>query len=95
MQVLNSRTDISEVPPNKSFAKLTVAKFDFFVERSPRSILEDHVSYVSLFFVVVILEFDDVGMVEFVMNVDLLLGVFVVYLRKSVDTIFMATTSLF
>lgn len=95
MQVLNSWADVSEVPANESFAELTVAEFDFFVERSPRSILENHVSYVSLFFVVVILELDDVGMVEFVMHVDLFLGVFVVYLHKSVDTIFMATTSLF
>jgi len=39
VKILNSWTDVLEISPNEGFAKLSVAKFDFLVKGTARSIL--------------------------------------------------------
>lgn len=77
------------------FAKLAVAKLDLFVEAPTRCILEYHVGGVFFLLVVVVDELDDVWMVQFVVDVNLLLCILVVDLYPQACTIFIATTSPF
>lgn len=82
VQVVDSLANIPEITSDKGFAELSIAEFDFLVQWTPWCELEDHVGRVFIFFVVVVEEFNDVGMVEFMMDVDFLLGVFIVDLSK-------------
>lgn len=91
MQVCYSFADISEIPPNETFAELPIAKFDFLVKGSAGSILQNHIGDIFILLIVVVEKFDDVGMVKFMVDVDLFFGIFVVDLDKRGDTIFMAT----
>lgn len=87
--------DVSEVASNEGLAELSISELDFVVERPSRSIFQHHVSGVFFFLVVVVQEFDDVGMIQFVVNVDFFLGIFIVDLPRMMSTILMATTSPF
>ena len=91
MQVCDSFADISEIPPDEIFTKLPIAKFYFLVKGSTRSVLQNHVGDIFILLVVVVEKFDDVGVVKFMVDIDLFFGVFVVDLDEKGSTIFMAT----
>ena len=95
MEIFDSLADISEVALHKLLVELSVPVFDLLVEAASRGELQYHIGGVLVFLVVVIDEFDDVGVVELVMHVDLLFGVLVVDLSIIICTILIATTSLF
>lgn len=87
--------DVSEVSFDELLAELSVAELDLLVEAASRGVFEHHVGGVLLLLVVVVEQLDDVGVVELVVDVDLLLGVLVVDLRAGAGTILIATTSPF
>lgn len=87
--------DVSEVTLYELLAELSVAKLDLLVETASRGVFKHHIGCVLFLLVVVIEQFDDVGVVEFVVHVDLLLGVLVVDLNAGGSTILIATTSPF
>lgn len=91
MQVCDSFADISEIPPDEIFTELPIAEFYFLVKGSTGSVLQNHVGDIFILLIVVVEKFDDVGVVKFMVNIDLFFGVFVVDLDEKGSTIFMAT----
>ena len=75
MQVLHCFADLPEVSFDFVLWQMTVAKFDFVVETAILSEFQNHVGCVFLFFVVVVEELDDVGMIQLMMDVDFFFGV--------------------
>ena len=63
VKIVDSFTNVFEVPFDKAFAELAVAEFDLLVERTSGGVLQDHVGGVFLLLVVVVYQFDDVGVV--------------------------------
>jgi hypothetical protein len=87
--------DVAEVALDKLLTKLSVAELDLLVEAAGGGVLEDHIGGVLLLLVVVVEQLDDVGVVQFMVHVDLLLRILVVDLTASQCTILIATTSPF
>lgn len=82
MEVLDSLTDASEIPLDELLIELSIAKLDLLVETATGGIFQYHVGDILLFLIVVIDEFDDVGMDELMMHIDLFLRVLVVDLIR-------------
>lgn len=93
MKVLHSLANISKVSFYFRLGQLTITKLNLIVETSTFSELQDHVGHVFILFIVVIDEFDDVGVVEFVMDIDFLFGIPSMDLHDDGVTILMATIS--
>lgn len=95
VQVVHCLANVPEILSDQGFAELPVTELDLVVQRSTRSVLEDHVSGVFVLFVVVVEQLYNVGVVQFMMHVNLLLGIFAVNLSSLSRTILIATISPF
>jgi hypothetical protein len=81
VQILDSLTNVFEILANELLGELAKTELDFLVESAVVCILEDHVSDVFLLFVIIIEQLDDVGMVQFMVDVDFLFCVFAMNLN--------------
>lgn len=78
VEVVHCRANVPKITTDKVFAQLAETELYFFIESALRGILEDHVCCIFVFFVVIVDQLDDVGVVKLMMYFYLILGVFVV-----------------
>ena len=83
MKVFDGLTDVSEIVPDEFFGKLSQSKLDFITESAMLCVLQNHVGDVFILIVVVVEQSDNIGVVELVMDVDFLFGVFIDLLYDS------------
>lgn len=95
MKIFDGFADVPEVSPDQLLIELSVAILYLLIQAASRGKLEHHVRGILLLLVVVVDQLDNVGVVELVVHVYFLFGVFVVDLSIIISTIFIATTSLF
>ena len=80
MEILDGLANVFEILANQLLRELCNSEFYFFIECAIFGILEDHVGDVFVFFIIVVEELDDVGMVKFVVDIDFLFSIFAVNL---------------
>ena len=91
VNVLYSLAYILEVALYHLFRQLTKAKLDLITQSAKLCVFQNHISHILILVIVVVQEPYNIWMVELMMNVDLLFGVFIdLYYLKL--TIFIATT---
>lgn len=94
MKVLDSFANIPKVLFDFFLWEMTIPKSDFVIEASGFGILEDHIGGIFFLFVVVVNEFDDTGMIQFMVNIDFLFCIPAMNLSYHFITILIATISL-